>query len=46
MVRYTTCRQNRLQENSAYLFQGADKKVGEATDINKYINKARAISDL
>ena len=35
MVRYKTSRRNRLQENNAYLFQSADKKVGEASDINK-----------
>ena len=34
-VRYGTCRRNRLQENNAYLLQSADKKVGEASDINK-----------
>ena len=35
VVRYKTCRRNRLQENNAYLLQSADKKVGEASDINK-----------
>ena len=34
-VRYSTCHRNRLQENNAYLLQSADKKVGEASDINK-----------
>ena len=32
---HKTCRRNRLQENNAYLLQSADKKVGEASDINK-----------
>ena len=35
MVRYKTCCRNRLQENNAYLLQSEDRKVGEATDINK-----------
>ena len=29
------CHRKRLQENNAYLVQSADKKVGEASDINK-----------
>ena len=35
IVRYKTCRRNRLQKNNAYLLQSAYKKVGEASDINK-----------
>ena len=35
MVRYKTCCRHRLQENNAYLLQNEDRKVGEATDINK-----------
>ena len=35
VVRYKTCCRHRLQENNAYLLQSEDRKVGEATDINK-----------
>ena len=34
-ILWSTCRRNRLQENNAYLLRSADKKVGEASDINK-----------
>ena len=34
-MRYKICHQHRLQENNAYLLQSEDRKVGEATDINK-----------
>ena len=35
VVRHKTCCRHRLQENNAYLLQSEDRKVGEATDINK-----------
>ena len=46
MVRYKTCRQIRLQENNTYLLQSADKKVGEATDINKVLHVYQIYNNL